>query len=41
VIVTFVLEASAVNHARSGEIPDSFLKNYPVPADVQVREPTA
>ncbi len=41
VIVTFVLEASAVNQAKAGEIPDSFLKKYPVPADVQVKEPAA
>ena len=39
VIVTFVLEASAVNQAKAGEIPDSFLKKYPVPADMQVKEP--
>ncbi len=38
VIITFVMEASAVHQASIGEVPDSFLNRYPAPADIPVKD---
>ena len=40
VAINFVLETSAASQAGKGEVPDSFLKKHPAPADMQVIDPT-
>jgi hypothetical protein len=40
VVINFALETSGVSQASKGEVPDSFLKKYPAPDDIQAIEPT-
>lgn len=41
IVVNFVLETSATYQAGWGEIPDSFLKKYPAPPDIPIKETTS